>query len=83
MPWLCVGAIDFGVASFTCGSRSFAGHGALRIIGGLAHEVPGFHFFAYIAWNRALRRGPKPLKDLAGHPVATTQIDKRYVVGDA
>jgi NitT/TauT family transport system substrate-binding protein len=68
------GSIDFGVAPFTGGFYSLAGHGALRVIAGLAHEAPGFHYFAYIASNQAYAAGLTSLKDLPGHSVATTQI---------
>jgi NitT/TauT family transport system substrate-binding protein len=68
------GSIDFGVAPFTGGFYSMAGRGALRVIAGLAHEAPGFHYFAYIASNQAYAAGLTSLKDLPGHTIATTQI---------
>ena len=67
-------AIDFGVAPFTAGFYNLAAGGALRVVAGGAHEAPGFHYFAYIASNHAYAAGLTSLKDLAGHPVATTQI---------
>jgi len=67
-------AIDFGVAPFTAGFYNLAAGGALRVIAGGAHEAPGFHYFAYIASNHAYAAGLTSLKDLPGHPVATTQI---------
>src|SRR5579863_6815741 len=63
------GSIDFGVTSPTGGLYSLAGQGALRIIGSSRHEVPGFHFFAYLVSNRAYEAGLKSLKELAGHSV--------------
>jgi NitT/TauT family transport system substrate-binding protein len=68
------GSIDFGVAPFTGGFYSLAGRGALRVIAGLAHEAPGFHYFAYIASNQAYAAGLTSLKDIPGHSIATTQI---------
>lgn len=67
-------AIDFGVAPFTAGFYNLAAGGALRVIAGGAHEASGFHYFAYIASNHAYAAGLTSLKDLSGHPVATTQI---------
>jgi len=68
------GAVDFGVGPFTGGFYSLAGHGALRVIAGLAREAPGFHYFAYIASNQAYAAGLTSLKDIPRHSIATTQI---------
>ena len=67
-------AIDFGVVPFTGGFYNLASHDALRVIAGGAHEAPGFHYFAYMASKQAYAAGLTSLKDLPGHPVATTQI---------
>jgi NitT/TauT family transport system substrate-binding protein len=77
------GAIDFGVVSTTGGLYSLAGQGALRIIAGSAREVPGVHYFAYLASGRASEAGLKSPKDLAAHAVAITQIGSpiHYTLG--
>ena len=77
------GAIDIGMMSTTGGLYSLAGQGALRIIAGAAREVPGVHYFAYLASGRAYEAGLKSPKDLAGHAVAITQIGSpiHYILG--
>jgi NitT/TauT family transport system substrate-binding protein len=77
------GAVDFGVASTTGGLYSLAGQGALRIIAGSVREVPGVHYFTYMASGRAYEAGLKSPKDLAGHAVAITQIGSpiHYILG--
>ena len=67
-------AIDFGVAPFTGGFYNLAARGALRVVAGGAREAPGFHYFAYIASKQAYAAGLTSLKELAGHPIATTQM---------
>ncbi|HEX4194822.1 MAG TPA: ABC transporter substrate-binding protein, partial [Stellaceae bacterium] len=47
------GAVDFGVAGLTGGFYSLAGKGALKIIAGQTHEVPGFPANTVAASNKA------------------------------
>lgn len=68
------GSVDFGVTGTSGGLFSLCGQGALRIIGGGPHEMPGFEFFVAAASDRAYAAGLKSYKDLAGHNFATTQI---------
>lgn len=68
------GSVDFGVTGTSGGLFSLCGQGALRIIAGGPHEMPGFEFFVAAASNRAYTAGLKSYKDLAGHTFATTQI---------
>ena len=72
------GAIDFGVTGFTAGFYSLAGQGALRIIAGQTHEVPGFPANTVAASNKAFDAGLKTVKDLPGHSVAITQIGSAF-----
>src|SRR5579863_8502958 len=77
------GAIDFGVTAPTGGFFSLAGQGSLRIIAGSTREVPGFHYFAYLASRHAYEAGLKSAQDLAGHSVAIAQIGsaQNYMLG--
>lgn len=72
------GAVDFGVAGLTGGFYSLAGKGALRIIAGQTHEVPGFPANTVAASNKAFAAGLKTVKDLPGHSVAITQIGSAF-----
>jgi NitT/TauT family transport system substrate-binding protein len=72
------GAVDFGVAGLTGGFYSLAGKGAIKIIAGQTHEVPGFPANTVAASNRAFEAGLKSVKDLAGHSVAITQIGSAF-----
>ncbi len=68
------GAIDFGAVGATAGFYSLASRGELRIIAGLAREVPGFRTLAFVASNQAYAAGLKFFKDLPGHSVAVSHI---------
>jgi len=72
------GAVDFGVAGLTGGFYSLAGKGALKIIAGQTHEVPGFPANTVAASNKAFEGGLKTVKDLPGHSVAITQIGSAF-----
>jgi NitT/TauT family transport system substrate-binding protein len=72
------GAVDFGTAGMTGGFYSLAGQGALRIIAGQTHEVPGFPANTVAASNKAFDAGLKTVKDLPGHSVAITQIGSAF-----
>jgi NitT/TauT family transport system substrate-binding protein len=68
------GDVDFGVTGLTGGFYSLAGQGALRLIAGSAHEVPGFRVMTFAAANSAYTAGVKTYRDLPGHSVAISQI---------
>lgn len=68
------GSLDFGVTGTSGGLFSLCGQGALRIIAGGPHEMPGFQFFLAVASDRSYAAGLKSYPDLAGHTFATTQI---------
>jgi NitT/TauT family transport system substrate-binding protein len=68
------GDIDFGVSGLTGSLFSLAGQGVMRIIGGGAHEMPGFKLQAYVASNRAYAAGVRTYKDFASHSFGTSQI---------
>ena len=68
------GDIDFGAVGATAGFYNLASHGALRIVAGLAREVPGFRTLAFVASNHAYEGGLKSFRDLPGHSVAISQI---------
>ncbi len=68
------GSIDIGLSGTSGGLYSLCGQGALRIIAGGPHEVPGFQFFVVVAANRSYAAGLKSYRDLSGHSVAVSQI---------
>jgi NitT/TauT family transport system substrate-binding protein len=72
------GAVDFGTAGLTGGFYSLAGQGALKIIAGAAHEVPGFPANTLAASMKAYDAGLKSIQDLPGHSVAITQIGSAF-----
>jgi NitT/TauT family transport system substrate-binding protein len=55
-----------------------AGQGALKIIAGMTHEVPGFPANTVAASKKAYDSGLKTVKDLPGHSVAITQIGSAF-----
>ena len=77
------GAIDFGNTGFTGGFYGLAGDGALRLIGGGASEVEGYHNQAFLASNKAWDAGLRSLKDMPGHSFAVSQIGSppHYAMG--
>lgn len=72
------GAIDFALAGCTASFFSLAGQGAIQIIAGAVHEVPGFHAAAIVATNKGFETGVKSLKDLGGRSIAMTQIGSSF-----
>ncbi len=68
------GALDISLAGMTAGFYSLAGQGAMKIIAGAIHEVPGFQSEAVVASNRAFDAGMKSLKDLDNRSIAVTQV---------
>lgn len=71
---LAGGSLDFGVTGTSGALFSLCGQGALRIIAGGPHEMPGFQFFLAVASNRAYAAGLTSYQALAGHSFAVTQI---------
>lgn len=68
------GSLDISLAGMTAGFYSLAGQGALKIIAGAIHEVPGFQSEAVVASNRAYDAGMTTLKDLGNRSMAVTQV---------
>jgi len=67
------GSIDFAADGTTAALFNLAGQGALRIIGGMYSEAPGFVLLSIVASNHAYDAGLKSLADLANHTVAIQQ----------
>jgi NitT/TauT family transport system substrate-binding protein len=72
------GSIDIALAGSTASFFSLAGQGAVKIIAGAVHEVPGFHAEAIVATNKGYAAGVRSLKDLGGHSLATTTIGSSF-----
>ena len=72
------GSIDIALAGSTASFFTLASQGAVKIVAGAVHEVPGFHAEAIVATNKGYDAGVKSLKDLAGHTVATTAIGSSF-----
>jgi NitT/TauT family transport system substrate-binding protein len=72
------GAVDFGLTGFTAGFFTLADQGALRLIAGFVHEVPGFPNGGYVVSQRAFDAGLRSLKELGGHSVAVTQVGSGF-----
>ncbi len=68
------GDLDFGAVGATASFYNLAAQGSVRIIAGLAREVPGFRTLAWVVSNRAAAAGLTSFKDLAGHSVGVSQI---------
>jgi NitT/TauT family transport system substrate-binding protein len=77
------GDIDFGHTGFTGGFYGLASQGVLRVIGGGASEVPGYHNQPFLASNKAWALGLTSLKDMPGHSFAVSQIGSppHYALG--
>jgi len=71
-------SLDFALAGCTASFFSLAGQGAIQIIAGAVHEVPGFRAAAVVATNKGFAAGVKSLKDLGGRSVAMTQIGSSF-----
>ncbi len=72
------GSLDFALAGGTASFFSLASQGAIKIIAGAVHEVPGFHAAVVVASNKGYESGVKSFKDMAGRTVATTQIGSSF-----
>jgi NitT/TauT family transport system substrate-binding protein len=77
------GDIDFGHTGFTGGFYGLASQGVLRIVGGGASEVPGYHNQPFLASNKAWDAGLTSLKNMPGHSFAVSQIGSppHYALG--
>jgi NitT/TauT family transport system substrate-binding protein len=72
------GDVDFGAAGVSAGLYNLAGKGALKIIGGVNRDVPGFHAIGYYVSNRAYDAGVRSLRDFAGHSAGVTTVGSTY-----
>jgi NitT/TauT family transport system substrate-binding protein len=68
------GDLDFGAGALIGAFYNLAGQGALRIIGALAREMPGFQGQGYIVTQRLYEAGFTSLKQFAGHSLAVTAV---------
>ena len=68
------GDVDIGATALSAAFYNLAAKGGLKLIGGLAREVPGFHGTAFLATNRAWDAGLTALKGLEHHSIAVPQI---------
>ncbi|HUB97792.1 MAG TPA: ABC transporter substrate-binding protein [Stellaceae bacterium] len=80
---VAAGDIDVGHTGFTGGFYGLASQGVLRIVGGGAAEVPGYHNQPFVASNKAWAAGLRSLKDMPGHSFAVSQIGSppHYALG--
>lgn len=62
---IAAGDVDFGITAITGGLISLSEKGAVKVIGGALHEVPGIEGQKYLASNEAHAAG---LTDLSGVP---------------
>ena len=77
------GDLDFGQAAATAALYTFGGQGAIKIVAGIAREVPGFPLNALVASNRAYEAGLTSYPALPGHTVAVGTIGSpgHYILG--
>ncbi len=68
------GDIDFGATGPGAAFYNLAGQNKIRIISGLARDVPGFPVFAFVVSNQAYDAGFKTYAALGGHSISTTQV---------
>jgi NitT/TauT family transport system substrate-binding protein len=72
------GDVDFGAAGISAGLYNLAGQGALKIIGGMNRDVPGFHAVGFFASNHAAARGVTSMKSFGGYTSGITTIGSTY-----
>lgn len=72
------GDVDFGAAGISAGLYNLASQGALRIIGGMNRDTPGFHAVGFFVSNRAYAGGLKSMTDFAGHSSGVTTYGSTY-----
>jgi NitT/TauT family transport system substrate-binding protein len=68
------GDIDFGATGPGAAFYNLAGQNKIRIISGLARDVPGFPVFTFVVSNQAYAAGFTSFAALGGHSVSTTQF---------
>jgi NitT/TauT family transport system substrate-binding protein len=68
------GDIDFGATGPGAAFYNLAGQNKIRIISGLARDVPGFPVFTFVVSNQAYDAGFKTYAALGGHSISTTQF---------
>ena len=68
------GDIDFGATGPGAAFYNLAGQNKVRIVSGLAREVPGFPVFAFVVSNQAYAAGFRRFQDLGGHSISVTQF---------
>lgn len=72
------GDVDFGAAGISAGLYNLAGQGALRIIGGMNRDVPGFHAVGFFASNHAAAAGVTSMKSFGLHTSGITTVGSTY-----
>jgi NitT/TauT family transport system substrate-binding protein len=77
------GDLDFGAGALIGAFYNLAGQGALRMIGALAREAPGFQGQGYLVNAKLYDKGFTTLKQFGGHSVAVTAVGgpAHYAVG--
>jgi NitT/TauT family transport system substrate-binding protein len=68
------GDIDFGATGPGAAFYNLAGQNKIRIISGLARDVPGFPVFTFVVSNQAYAGGFTSFAALTGHSISTTQF---------
>jgi NitT/TauT family transport system substrate-binding protein len=68
------GDIDFGATGPGAAFYNLAGQNKIRIVSGLARDVPGFPVFSFVVSNQAYDSGFKSFAALGGHSISTTQL---------
>jgi NitT/TauT family transport system substrate-binding protein len=76
-------AIDIGYTGLTGGFYGLASQGVLRVVGGGAHETPGFPYQPFLVSNKAYEAGLKSFRDFPGHSFGVSQIGSppHYALG--
>jgi NitT/TauT family transport system substrate-binding protein len=72
------GDVDFGVTGVTGGLMNLAEKNAIRIVGGVLHEVKGVDGMIVLASNAAYDAGLKSIDDMPGHSVSMTQVGSTF-----
>src|ERR1700749_1947194 len=68
------GDIDFGATGPGAAFYNLARQNKIRIVSGLARDVPGFPVFAFVVSNQAYAAGFTNYAALGGHSISTTQF---------
>jgi NitT/TauT family transport system substrate-binding protein len=68
------GDIDFGATGPGAAFYNLAGQNKIRIVSGLARDVPGYPVFAFVVSNQAYAAGFTSFAALGGHSISTTQF---------